>query len=66
MAEHVPAATAAIAGLPPEVTARLLALLMGALDDLLLPWSIELSLHHELHESLRQHVARVGRRLQLK
>ena len=37
--------------------------LLGALDDLLLPWSIDLSLHHELPESLRQHVARVGRRL---
>jgi predicted nucleotidyltransferase len=37
--------------------------LMGALDDLLLPWSIDLSLHHELPEPLRQHVARVGRRL---
>jgi hypothetical protein len=36
---------------------------MGALDDLLLPWSIDLSLHHELPEPLRQHVARVGRRL---
>jgi len=37
--------------------------LMGALDDLLLPWSIDLSLLHELPEPLRQHVARVGRRL---
>jgi predicted nucleotidyltransferase len=37
--------------------------LMGALDDLLLPWSIDLSLHHELPEPLRQHVARVGLRL---
>ena len=37
--------------------------LMGALDDLLLPWSIDLSLRHELPESLAQHVARVGRRL---
>jgi hypothetical protein len=37
--------------------------LMGALDDLLLPWSIDLSLRHELPEPLRQHVARVGRRL---
>jgi hypothetical protein len=36
---------------------------MGALDDLLLPWSIDLSLRHELPESLAQHVARVGRRL---
>ena len=36
---------------------------MGALDDLLLPWSIDLSLLHELPEPLRQHVARVGRRL---
>jgi predicted nucleotidyltransferase len=105
MAEH-PAAATTIPGLPPEASARLLALfsaepavqevwlygsramgrhrpgsdidltlvapglrhadrlrLMGALDDLLLPWSIDLSLHHELSEPLRQHVARVGRRL---
>jgi predicted nucleotidyltransferase len=37
--------------------------LMGALDDLLLPWSLDLSLHHELPDSLREHVGRVGRRL---
>ena len=106
MAE-LPAAATTIPGLPPEASARLLALfsaepavqevwlygsramgrhhagsdidltlvaqaclshqarlhLMGALDDLLLPWSIDLSLRHELPESLAQHVARVGRRL---
>ena len=39
--------------------------LMGALDDLLLPWSIDLSLQHELPVPLRQHVARVGQRLTL-
>jgi hypothetical protein len=38
---------------------------MAALDDLLLPWSIDLSLKHELPDSLRDHVARVGRRLAL-
>ena len=37
--------------------------LMGALDELLLPWSIDLSLLHELPEPLSQHVARVGRQL---
>ena len=37
--------------------------LMAALDDLLLPWSLDLSLHHELPAPLREHVARVGRRL---
>jgi hypothetical protein len=37
--------------------------LMAALDDLLLPWSIDLSLQHELPEPLRQHVTRVGQRL---
>jgi len=37
--------------------------LMAALDDLLLPWSIDLSLHHELPDCLRDHVARVGLRL---
>ena len=73
-----PAAIATIPGLPPEASARLLAVLsaepavqegwlygsraMAALDDLLLPWSIDLSLQHELPESLHQHVARVGRR----
>ena len=97
---------ALIPGLPPEVSARLLALLtaepavrevwlydsramarhrpgsdidltlvapglrhqdrlrlMDALDELLLSWSIDLSLHHELPDSLREHVERVGRRL---
>ena len=101
-----PAAIAGIPGLPPEASARLLAVLsaepavqevwlygsramgrhrpgsdidltlvapglrhedrlrlLGALDDLLLPWSIDLSLQHELPDSLRDHVARVGRRL---
>jgi len=100
------ATPAAIPGVPPEASARLLALLgaepaveevwlygsramgrhhagsdidltlvaprlrhddrlrlMGALDDLLLPWSIDLSVLHELPEPLRQHVARVGMRL---
>jgi hypothetical protein len=37
--------------------------LMAALDDLLLPWSIDLSLHHELPGPLREQVARVGRLL---
>ncbi|MCF8133609.1 MAG: nucleotidyltransferase domain-containing protein [Synechococcus sp. Tobar2m-G35] len=37
--------------------------LMAAIDDLLLPWSLDLSLHHDLPDSLRRHVARVGRRL---
>ena len=37
--------------------------LMAALDDLLLPWSLDLSLHHELPAPLQEHVARVGRRL---
>lgn len=37
--------------------------LMAALDDLLLPWSVDLSLHHELPAPLQEHVARVGRRL---
>jgi predicted nucleotidyltransferase len=103
-----PAAIAGIPGLPPEASARLLAVLsaepavqevwlygsramgrqrpgsdidltlvapglghhdrlrlMGALDDLLLPWSIDLSLHHELPDYLRDHVARMGRRLAL-
>ena len=39
--------------------------LMGAIDDLLLPWQVDLSLYTELPEDLRAHVARVGRRLPL-
>ncbi len=37
--------------------------LRAALDDLLLPWSLDLSLHHELPEALRAPVARMGRLL---
>lgn len=37
--------------------------LMGALDDQLLPWSMDPLLEHELPESLAQPVAWVGRRL---
>lgn len=39
--------------------------LMEALDELLLPWSIDLSLHHELPEALRRQVAQEGKRLGL-
>jgi predicted nucleotidyltransferase len=35
--------------------------LMGAIDDLLLPWQVDLSLHRELNDDLRAHVQRVGR-----
>jgi len=35
--------------------------LMGAIDDLLLPWQVDLSLHGELNDDLRAHVQRVGR-----
>jgi uncharacterized protein len=32
-----------------------------ALDDLLLPWKFDISLHHQLtHEALLAHIARVG------
>jgi uncharacterized protein len=34
--------------------------LMAAIDDLLLPWSVDLALRHELPEDLEQHVQRVG------
>jgi predicted nucleotidyltransferase len=37
--------------------------LMGAIDDLLLPWQVDLSLHRELNDDLRAHVGRVGMRL---
>jgi predicted nucleotidyltransferase len=34
--------------------------LMGAIDDLLLPWGVDLALHHELSADLEQHLQRVG------
>jgi len=37
--------------------------LMGAIDDLLLPWQVDLSLHAELNEDLQAHVKRVGVRV---
>jgi predicted nucleotidyltransferase len=37
--------------------------LMGAIDALMLPWSVDLSLMAELPADLRAHVSRVGRRL---
>ena len=35
--------------------------LMAAIDDLLLPWSVDLALRHEIPEELNAHVQRVGR-----
>ena len=35
--------------------------LMAAIDDLLLPWTVDLALRHELPADLVSHVQRVGR-----
>ena len=35
--------------------------LMAAIDDLLLPWQVDLSLRHQLPADLQAHIARVGR-----
>jgi len=37
--------------------------LMGTIDDLLLPWQVDLSLYAELNEDLQAHVKRVGVRV---
>ena len=37
--------------------------LMAAVDDLLLPWRVDLVLRHERPEALEAHVQRVGRRI---
>jgi len=34
--------------------------LMQAIDDLLLPWPVDLSLERDLSQELREHIARVG------
>ena len=35
--------------------------LMAAIDDLLLPWTVDLALRHEIPAELNAHVQRVGR-----
>ena len=39
--------------------------LLNAIDELLLPWLVDLSLHAELSDDLREHIRRVGRPLAL-
>lgn len=39
--------------------------LMGAIDELLLPWQVDLSLLADLDPAVRDHIERVGVRLQL-
>jgi predicted nucleotidyltransferase len=76
MADPAAEPISAIPGLPAEASARLLGLLCNepAVREVWLYGSramgrhrpgsdIDLSLHHDLPDSLRRHVARVGRRL---
>jgi predicted nucleotidyltransferase len=63
MGRHRPGSDIDLTLVAPHLTHNDRLRLMAALDDLLLPWSIDLSLHHELPEALRAHVARVGRLL---
>jgi predicted nucleotidyltransferase len=65
MGRHRPGSDIDITLVAPDLRHHDRLRLMAALDDLLLPWSIDLSLKHELPDSLRDHVARVGRRLAL-
>jgi predicted nucleotidyltransferase len=65
MGRHRPGSDIDITLVAPDLRHHDRLRLMAALDDLLLPWSIDLSLQHELPDSLRDHVARVGRRLAL-
>ena len=63
MGRHRPGSDIDLTLVAPGLSHRDRLRLMAAIDDLLLPWSLDLSLHHELPDSLRQHVARVGLRL---
>jgi len=62
MGSHRPGSDIDLSLVAPELRHPDRLRLMAALDDLVLPWGIDLSLHHELPDSLRQHVARVGLR----
>lgn len=48
-----------------DLDGNMLLELMQAIDDLLLPWSVDLSLQAQLDAEVRAHVERVGIRLQL-
>jgi predicted nucleotidyltransferase len=45
----------------PQLTYRERLQLMEAVDDLLLPWQVDLVLRHELPSNLESHIQRVGR-----
>ena len=48
----------------PDMTSRQLLQLEQAIDDLLLPWKVDLSLYHQIdNPSLMSHIQRVGRPL---
>ncbi len=52
-----------VPGLPEQASQRRLQLMQAI--TVLLPWSVELSLHGQLDAEVRAHVVRVGRRLLL-
>ena len=48
----------------PDMTHGQLLELEQAIDDLLLPWKVDLSLYHHIdNEDLRDHIDRIGKRL---
>ncbi|MCT0212091.1 MAG: hypothetical protein DCF24_11135 [Cyanobium sp.] len=60
MGRHQPASDVDLTLQGAHLSHRDLLQLMEAIDDLLLPWQVDLSLHADLHDDLRDHVERVG------
>lgn len=61
MGRHKPGSDIDLTLVGPELTASLVGDIEQALDDLLLPYEIDLSAHHLLkHPELEAHIARVG------
>ena len=61
MGRHKPGSDIDLTLVGPELTASLVGDIEQALDDLLLPYEIDLSAHHLLnHSELEAHIARVG------
>ena len=61
MGRHRPSSDIDLCLEGPELTHNDRLRLMAQLDDLLLPWQVDLSLQRELPVELLEHIARVGR-----
>jgi len=61
MGRHQPGSDIDLCLEGPSLSHRDLLLLLAGVDDLLLPWQVDLALQHQLPADLLDHIQRVGR-----